>query len=193
MLVPCYAAAYDEQIGNSYLLLQDLSETHHVPITREQQISIVEAVPARADIEAIVDALAQLHAYWWDHPLLETGKLDIGYWCRNANRFDLYVQRRKTSWESLIAAEAAWFPDDLRVLYEQVFAGLRYHWLRYLEPRFRTKTNLTLTHGDAYFANFLVPEWPASSATYLVDWQSASFDIATYDLVNFSATFWTSE
>ena len=193
VLAPCYVAAYDEQSGNSYLLLQDLSATHHAPVTREQLISIVEAVPARADIEAVVDTLAQLHAYWWNSPLLETGTLDVGYWSRNEERFEQYVQRRKTSWESLIAAEAAWFPGDLRALYEQVFARLSYHWQRYLEPRFRTRTNLTLTHGDAYFANFLTPRWPATSPTYLLDWQSPGFDVAAYDLVNLCSTFWTFE
>src|SRR5450759_2550933 len=85
--VPCYAAAHDEQSGESYLLLQDMSKTHRPPITRDQQISIIEGVPPPVCIEAVVDTLAQLHAYWWGHVLIETGKFEVGYWSRNMDRF----------------------------------------------------------------------------------------------------------
>ncbi len=191
--IPCYAAAYDEESGSSYVLLQDLSETHMPPLTRDQQISIVEGVPPADYIESVVATLAQLHAYWWDHPLLETGVFEVGYWTRNAERFEQYLQRRTTSWKGLISREGEWFPGDLRELYEQVLAHLPHHWKRYLEPRFHTRTNLTLIHGDAYFANFLCPKRPATGPTYLLDWQSPSFDIGGYDLANLCATFWTSQ
>ena len=68
--VPCYAAAYDEASGDSYLLLQDLSATHAPPVTRSDQIAMVNGVPSKMVIGAVVDTLAQLHAYWWEHPLL---------------------------------------------------------------------------------------------------------------------------
>jgi thiamine kinase-like enzyme len=193
IIVPCYTAAYDEESGNSYLFLRDLSATHAPPVTREQQINIVEGVPSPPAIEQVVETLAQLHAYWWEHPLLETEMFDIGYWSRNAERFELYLQRRMTSWKNLISKGESWFPEDLRDLYEYVFARLPYHWEHYLEPRFRTRTNITLTHGDSYFANFLYPKNPATDTTYLLDWQSPGFDIGGYDLANLCATFWTSE
>lgn len=192
-IVPYYAAAYDEASGNSYVLLLDLSETHQPPITRDQQISIVEGIPAEAYIEAVVDTLAQTHAYWWEHPLHETTTFDVGYWSRTAERFAAYLQRRQTSWAGLIANEGTWFPDDLRVLYEQLFAALPHYWEQQLAPRFQSTSNLTFVHGDSYFSNFLCPKNPGSAPTYLLDWQSPAFDIAGYDLVNLCATFWTSE
>jgi thiamine kinase-like enzyme len=192
-LVPCYAAAYDPASGNSYLLMRDLSATHAPPVTRDQQVSIIEAVPPAAAIERVIDTLAQHHAYWWDHPLLATGTFEIGYWSRNADRFAQYLQRRQSAWESLRVDEASWFPDELRDLYERVLAHLSQHWQAYLEPRFRTKTNLTLLHGDAYFANFLCPKDSSDDTTYLLDWQSPTVDIGGYDLANLCATFWTSE
>lgn len=191
VIVPCYVAAYDEPSGNSYLLLLDLSETHRPPVTRDQQISIVESVPPAAYIEAVVDTLAQMHAYWWDHPLLATDRFDVGYWSRNAERFAQYLQRRRTAWEGLITHEKAWFPDDLCELYEEVLEHLPHHWAQYLEPRFRSRTDLTLIHGDSYFANFLCPNDPGTGATYLLDWQSPSVDIGGYDLANLCAAFWT--
>jgi hypothetical protein len=192
-IVPCYAAAYDPASGNSYLLLQDLSATHAHPVTRDQLISITDAVPPAHLIERVVDTLAQHHAYWWDHALFATETFHVGYWSRNAERFGMYLQRRRISWESLIANEAAWFPDDLRDLYVRVLDHLEQHWQRYLEPRFRAKANLTLVHGDAYFSNFICPNDPATGTTYLLDWQEPVVDIGGYDLANLCATFWTSE
>ncbi len=193
IIVPCYAAAYDEESGNSYLLLQDLSATHRPPVTRDQQIRLVEGIPPVEYISPVVETLAQLHAYWWEHPLLDTEQFSVGYWSRTAERFEQYLQRRTTSWNRLIAQEEGWFPDDLRALYEQVLTHLPNHWERYLEPRFRSKHHLTLIHGDAYFANFLCPAPPATGPTYLLDWQSPGFDIGGYDLANLCATFWTPE
>ena len=106
---------------------------------------------------------------------------------------DRYLQRRTTSWQSFLTQEGDWFPAGLRELYEQVLGHLHYHWQHYLAHRFRTGTNLTLTHGDAYFANFLCPKEPTTGTTYLLDWQSPSFDIGGCDLANLCAAFWTAE
>ncbi len=191
IMPPCYAAATDEASGDSYLLLQDLSESHAPPITRDQQLSIVDGVPAPAYIESVVDTLAQFHAYWWQHPLLASGRLTVGYWSRNAERLALYQERRQRSWDSLVAAEGDWLPTDIRALYEQVLTRLPAHWQRYLEPRFRTQSHLTVVHGDAYFSNFLCPKQGNAGTTYLLDWQSPVVDLAGHDLANLIATFWT--
>lgn len=193
ILVPCYVAAYDQESGNSYLLLRDLSPTHRPPVTRDQQISLVEGVPSAADIASVAETLARLHAYWWRHPLLASGQFVVGYWSRDADRFAQYLQKRTAAWNRLMAAEGAWFPADLRALYERVLAQLPAHWERLLAPRFRASKHLTLIHGDAYFANFLCPRQPGAGPTYLLDWQSPGFDLGGYDLVNLCATFWTPE
>lgn len=191
ILPPCYAAEYDETSGDSYLLLQDLSETHAPPETRDQQISLVDAVLSPENMLRVIDTLAQFHAYWWQHPLLASGRLTVGYWSRNEERLGLYLERRQRSWDSLIAAEADWLPTDIRQLYEWVFTRLPYHWERYLAPRFTPQTHLTVVHGDAYFANFLCPKPGENGTAYLLDWQSPVVDHAGHDLANLLATFWT--
>ncbi len=188
---PCYAAAYDQANGDSYLLLQDLSESHISPVTSERHVNIVDIVPAPANLVRVVATLAQFHAYWWQHPLLVSGQFPVGYWSRNAERFALYQERRQRSWAGLIAEEGDWLPADIRELYEQVFARLPYHWEHYLEARFRTQTHLTVVHGDAYFSNFLCPKPNHTGDTYLLDRQSPVVDLAGYDLTNLIATFWT--
>jgi hypothetical protein len=171
----------------------DLSTTHRQPVTRDEQISIVNGIPSAVYIESVVDAMAQLHAYWWEHPLLHTDTFYVGYGSRNAERFEQYLRRRTISWQSLIAGESEWFPNDLRELYEHLLTCLPHYWEQYLAPRFRELRNLTVVHGDAYFSNSLCPKDPATGATYWMDWQEPTFDIGGYDLVNLCATFWTSE
>ncbi len=55
MIIPHVVATYDEQTGDSLLLLQDLSATHHPPITRQQQINL-EGMPAETTLLALHDA-----------------------------------------------------------------------------------------------------------------------------------------
>lgn len=190
IIPPCYAAAYDAESGNSFLLLQDLSPTHRPPVTRGQQIDL-DGVPPKMESGAVTDTLAQLHAYWWEHPLVSEEAFPVGYWSRNAERFAQYLARRRQSWARLHAQEALWFPAELVTFYTTLLDGLEAHWVTHLAPRFAHQQQLTLVHGDAYFANFLVPTDLTAGHTYLLDWQSPSFDLGTYDLVNLIATFWT--
>src|SRR5262249_14334358 len=95
------------------------------------------------------------------------------------------------SWQRGITREGAWLPADVRTLYEQVLAHLPSYRERYLCPRFETSHHLTLSHGDACFANYLCPRPPATGPTYLFAWQSPAADIPGYDLANLLATFWT--
>ncbi len=188
---PCYAAAYDEASGDSYLLLQDLSTTHEPPLSPARQASMVDHVPTPENSARVLDALARFHAYWWQHPLLTSGQFTVGYWTRNAERFALYLERRQRSWESLVAAEQDWLPAEIRALYEWVMPRLYHHWEHYLAPRFLNRQHLTVVHGDSYFSNFLCPKPGRSGNTYLLDWQSPGVDHAGHDLVNLIAPFWT--
>ena len=58
-------------------------------------------------------------------------------------------------------------------------------------PRLAGFSNLTLTHSDAYLANFLCPREGQTGMTYLIDWQSPELYRGSSDLANMCATFWT--
>lgn len=190
--IPCLAAEYDEGSGNSYLLLKDVSTSHEPPMTRERQISIIDGVPSDKQIESVVDALAQHHAWWWQHPVSNTNTFHVGYWSRNLERFELYLARRRRSWSKLLAQFGNDLPPDIQSLYESVLNQLPNYWQRYLQPRFHAHTHLTLIHGDAYFSNFLCSKQidQPNAHSYMLDWQSPSFDIGAHDLVNLCAAFW---
>jgi hypothetical protein len=191
--IPCYAAAVDEAGGDSYILLQDLSATHAPPVTREQQIGIVEAVPRQGHIDAVVETLASLHGYWWEHPLARSDTFTVGHWTRSEERHGAYLERRRAAWASMVEGEGDWLPREYIALYTALLDALPGFWERHLAPRFRDLAGLTLVHGDSYFANFLCPREPGAGATYLLDWQSPGFDLAGYDLANLLAPFWTPE
>jgi hypothetical protein len=192
MLVPCYAAAHDLVTGNSCLLLLDVSETHVAPVTRDQQIA-GEAVPPTPLLGLAVDALAAFHAYWWEHPVLgQDPATEVTWWYRDASHYAAHVERRRREWAAFIEAEGAWFPSDLRALYEGVLERLPLLWERALGPRVTALRQLTLGHGDCYLTQFLCPRPDASGPTYLIDWQDTGADFNAFDLVHLFG-FWTPE
>lgn len=191
--VPCYAAEYDPSTGDSYLLLLDFSDTHHAPLTRDQQLTPGDNLPTDADAAAVVDTLARFHAYWWEHPRLGTETFAIAHWFQDDESYIGYMQKRSTAFHELMIAESDWFPAEAAEVYESVLAGMPHLWERYWRPRIATLRHLTLTHGDSYFANFLCPDDGETHNTYLIDWQSPETLWAASDLANLMATFWTWE
>ena len=107
--VTCYHAAHDAETGTYHLLLEDVSETHGVVVERE-------APATRPEAESMVDALAWLHAHWWNDPRLEgeTGLVDAtlakGEWMFDFAGFVDYMGDRLSS--------------QRRSIYERVLAAL---------------------------------------------------------------------
>lgn len=193
VVVRCYDAIYDADSGKSHLLLEDLSESHVAPVTRDRQISLIDNLPSDIHLKEAVNALARFHAYWWQNTQLGTGIAQIGAWCSDEQHFAAETERRRRVWEALIADEADWFPHDLKVMYETILQQLPHLWRRYFQPRLATFSHLTLTHGDGYLANFLCPKEGQSGESYLIDWQSPEVYVGASDLVTMCATFWTRE
>lgn len=191
MLVRCYDASRPTTTSTSYVLLHDLSATHHAPLTRDQQLQIGENMPAAIDIDRVVDALARFHAYWWDHALLGTPVAPISPWWQDWSHYAHEIRRREAAWAALVESEHVWFPTDIQRLYEDALTGLPKLWEHYHAPRLTPRHNLTLTHNDAYFTNFLCPNEGVIGETYLIDWQGAATGRGADDLANLLATGWT--
>jgi hypothetical protein len=193
MLARCYAAEYDPASGDSFLLLQDLSDACAAPVTREQILAL-EGVPSERPLNQIVDALARFHAYWWQHPSLGRVKdvTETRTWYRDRDHFERHIRRRQREWTRFSAAVGAEFPAELRALYDDALARLPGLWGSYLARRVPGFTDLTLTNGDCYLTQFLCPNDRAGAA-YLIDFQDVSANAGAYDLVYMFATFWTPE
>jgi thiamine kinase-like enzyme len=193
MLVPCYGASFDATSGDSWLLLRDVSETHEGPVTREQSMAGV-GVPSDTRLRAIVEALASLHAAWWEHPALGTGALLVSEWYRDHEHFTATSGEFASNWTTLRQTSGATLPAATITLYEAAIMSFPHIWNRLLAERMAAKRHLTISHGDCYLSQFLCPK-PDSldDATYLIDFQGACGDLPAMDLVFLFATFWTPE
>jgi hypothetical protein len=150
--IPCYSTAYAAETGASHLLLKDVSETH----------AACPVPPVQSNYEQAVDALAGLHAFWWDHPRLGQ---DVG-------QFPTLAQRQR-EWSDARTASAAFavflgdaLPPAWQKIYERVVAALPDLYQRHAAGK-----NLTLVHGDAHFGNLLFPKGEGEGGAYLLDWQ----------------------
>ena len=169
--VTCYHAAHDAETGTYHLLLEDVSETHGVVVERE-------APATRPEAESMVDALAWLHAHWWNDPRLEgeTGLVDAtlakGEWMFDFAGFVDYMGDRLSS--------------QRRSIYERVLAALP----GLLRKRLTAEKGLTLVHEDAHVWNFLLPWDRGAGRVYLVDWAQWGVSAGPHDVAYMITLFW---
>ncbi|HZC05404.1 MAG TPA: hypothetical protein VE338_07160 [Ktedonobacterales bacterium] len=190
-VAPCYLAVFDEARGASSLLLMDVSGTHVAPLTRDDLLH-GDAVPDQQALDHTIDALAAFHAFWWERPELGA-TFPLASWYRDAAIFEAHIERRRTEWARFIAAEDEWFPSDLRAIYEDAFTRLPGVWDAGLGAHMTTRRGLTLSQGDCYLTQFLVPRPGVPAPTYLVDFQGVGADCPAFDLIHMFAMFWTRE
>jgi aminoglycoside/choline kinase family phosphotransferase len=171
--VPRCLAAVETGGGGWHLLLEDLSATHGQP---EWPVP-----PPVGLCRGAVDALAALHAAWWEHPRLEA---DLGQPVTAAEatagiatttalveRFREFLGDRLTA-----AGQAA---------YARALAALPALWAWY--GRRKAKS---LCHGDAHAWNLLFPRRP-DGPVYLCDWQTWRPGIGALDLATLMVLDWS--
>ena len=191
MIIPHVVATYDEQTGDALLLLQDLSATHHPPITRQSQIQH-EDMPAETTLHQIVETLAVFHAAWWEHPQLGIPPMELDSDFLDEEHFRDYCHWLDQNWQSCLTAEGDWLPQDVVSEISEMLHLLPGAWERYFAKRFLTRHQLTFLHTDAYLANFLVPRSDWVGRVYMMDWQGPWAGMGAFDLVMMCASFWTS-
>ena len=163
-VVQCLAAIENAGGNSETIVLEDLRATHDHPPW--------PIPPTKSQSETAVDALAHVHAAYWEASTLGS---TIG---------ELYTVGSLTSMVKGIATHLPAFMDaigesltaDGRQVYERVFSSSLKPWLRLTDQR-----ALTVTHGDAHTWNFLFPR-SGSGAAYLIDWQTWHIDVGARDL-----------
>lgn len=171
-LVRCVAALEEEDDSSEIMVLEDLRSTHYHPQW--------PLPPSITQCEAAVEALAHIHAHWWEAATL-------GHTVGQFHTLDSL-----TSMVHGIAAHLPAFMDLLgdavssnsRRVYERTFGGSLQPWLRISDAR-----ALTLAHGDAHTWNFLFPR-SGHGPTFLIDWQLWHLDIGARDLAFLMALHW---
>jgi hypothetical protein len=171
-LARCYAAIDDAERDRGRLVLEDLRFTHDHPSW--------PIPPSRNQCLAAVDALARVHAQWWEAPAL--GKT-IG---------KPHTTESLTNMVQGVASHLPAFLDfcgdalssDARQILQRVFSSPLKPWLRLTDER-----ALTIIHGDAHSWNFLFPR-TGDGAAVLIDWQLWHVDVGARDLAFFIALHW---
>lgn len=171
-LVRCLAAIENSDDTPETIVLEDLRATHNNPQWPVQ--------PTKNQSEIAIDALAHVHAQYWEAPALgntigkpnteeSLGSMVQGVTANLPAFFDEFG-------DSLTA--------NTRKLYERVFSSSLKPWMRLTEQR-----GLTIIHGDAHSWNFLFPR-SGSGPAYLIDWQLWHIDVGARDLAFLLALHW---
>src|SRR6185503_5190772 len=171
-LVRCLATKENSDGVLETIVLEDLRATHD---NRPWPVP-----PTRSQSEIAIDALAHVHAQYWDAPALGN---TIGR------------HNTEESLTSMVQGVASHLPSffdefgdslttDTRKVYDRVFASSLKPWLRLTDPR-----ALTIIHGDAHSWNFLFPR-SGKGPAYLFDWQLWHIDVGARDLAFFMALHW---
>lgn len=161
----CYLADVDVETGYHVLVLEDLGSAT-LPSRR--------VGCSRSQAERAVDALAGLHAQWWDNP-----ELDGLDWLSDPEPLDpaVVAVRHRRWWQEFLKVAGDRLPDEMigfGTLLAERFAGLMNR-LVFESPR-------TLRHGDFGLSNLL---FEAHGPPIVIDWQMMSRGKGPWDLAWF--------
>jgi hypothetical protein len=174
-LVPnCFEAVEATDSSAWHLLLEDLTDSHF--IATEWPLP-----PTFAQCESIVQALARVHAAWWDDPRLG---VSVGCW-RDTAASDRILQSLVDQFARFADRYGEMMPPERRDLYKRLFDSAPR-----LLARYHSRRNLTIIHGDAHTWNFFLPRPDGGEGVRLLDWEGWSLDTATDDLAYMMAMLW---
>lgn len=170
--VRCVAAVEAGEAQAATVVLEDVRATHdHLPWPLP---------PSEPQCERALDALARLHATWWEASSLG---VTVGRGHTPESLRDM-VRGIAGHLPAFMDAVGVALPSATRRLYERVFASSLKPWLRLTDP-----TALTVTHGDAHAWNCLFPR-SGNGAAFLIDWQLWHLDVGARDLAFLMALHW---
>ena len=164
MPVPrCFHAKFDPKTGASVLLLQDLSTYRSVPFTDGC---------GPADAKRLVEALADVHAKWWNSPALT--RLN-GAAILTELRFSQLWQRYPNSLKSLLQ------DVDLPPEFVRIGDHIATHEAAIFAEQPETAP-ITRLHRDVQSDNIMFAPASAGGAAILLDWQLTGKGRGAYDV-----------
>ena len=174
-LVPrCFEAVEVTATNTWHLLLEDLTDSYFVA-------SEWPLPPLFEQCQSMMQALASIHAAWWDHPRLG---VSVGSW-RDAAAWGQILRSSADQFAHFIDRFGEMLPHERRDLYVRLLDQAPK-----LLARYYSRHNLTVVHGDAHFWNFFLPRPRGGESVRLLDWESWSIDPATNDLAYMMAMLW---
>lgn len=168
-----YAGGVDEATGRTWLLMEDLSESHQRP-------SEAPLPPTLARNAQIVEALARFHAAGRDAGQAPgTGGTTLWERLRASDWQD-------GAWQRLQAQAGDALDERTRGMYTQFLPGFAA-----LVERADRLSHRTWVHGDAHVWNWMVPRDSSVAATAkLLDWDGWHQGVGVWDLAYMMAVQW---
>jgi len=166
----CYDAYYDDASEQFHIILEDFS--------KEFSPSPDKTPPTPRHREQVIDTLAILHAYWWDHPLLE----ELATLPSEES-----VKTRVTAYQTKLAeikkSVGQYLDPKYMNFLEKLAKGLPQK--RY--KRLVNQKGLTITHNKLFPENIL----HSTRDSVIVNWQYWAIGISTDDLATMIPFNWS--
>ena len=176
-LVRCFDAVFSAEGGRLHVLLEDLSDTHFSEPPSQLP-------PTRHHCFAIVDAVATLHAAWWERPPWEV----LGLHLPDQRVIDARIADVRRRIERFVDFLDDRLSPERCTTYRAVLEALPRLYRRLLQGR-----AYTVVHDDLHAGNVLYPRNPDVESVRLVDWQTWHIDLGPKDLAHMMALFWFPE
>lgn len=177
-ILRCYSALTAPDCKGYQLVLEDCMETH-------AKRSPTMLPPTLQVCEWMVDALADLHAFWWDHSQL--GEMDGNLPSQES------VQTDQDRNAANYARQADFLGGRLSSSRRAMFAHLLDCLPAARIRRLTSGCGLTLIYDDPHAGNFLYPRNPETHRLLLIDWKSWSIQTGAADLAHMMGVFWFPE
>lgn len=163
----CYGYSYNPNSKNSWLLLEDLSDSHFnlpwpLPTTKKQT-------------EVVVGALANLHGAFWGDNSTAAVPSEEELEFKSDDEISGFIEILK----GRLSRKRIGIIDKISSAYPELIMN-----------RIQNKSSLTLCHGDVHTGNILVPRNENDNTVYLIDWQTYSKWIGASDVSRIISGFW---
>ncbi len=177
-ILRCYSALGAPEGEGYQLVMEDCSETH-----AGRPPSMLP--PLLLESGWIVDALADLHAFWWDRKSLgrEVGRLPA------PDTVQVDMAQKALNYARLADFLGDRLAPSRRSMFDRLLSNLPDVQAR----RLAAGRNLTLIHDDPHAGNFLYPRNPAAHRLLVIDWKSWSIQPGAADLAHMMGVFWFPE
>jgi hypothetical protein len=173
----CYDAAYSAAEQMSHLLREDVAATH----TKAEHY----APPTPAHGQRAMEALALLHAIWWEHPQLEQW---IGPLLTEPQIDSFLVDAQANRVHLLAHMAGQW-----SAVQEEIVNRTVAKWPTRRRAEAVRGQHVTLVHRSAHAQVALYPHDPDADTVRLTTWQTWRVDNGACDLAYFMAFWWPQE
>jgi thiamine kinase-like enzyme len=169
-LTACYDAYFDDVTGQSHIILEN--------IAGDYKPSSEKHPPTQRHREQIFDALARIHAHWWEHPILDTlAEMPA------AEQLTENLQVYQAQYQAMLDFQGTKFmpvrhKEILKQIAEKIPARRR--------ERLINGQGLTIVHRDLHPGNLLY----SHRESRIIDWETWRIDTATDDLAYMIVCFW---